>query len=96
MNTTRKIETQCTHAEFFRNLPSAIDNKPFEVVGNRVVVYDQDKQINITVNEQPIKELGSLSLPMEKIEFEFSGYSDNDADDFMENYRQHNFRCGGG
>lgn len=92
----RQIETQCTHAEFFRNLPIAISNRPFEVIGNRVVVYDKDRQIDITVSDEPIKKLGSLELPMEKIVFEFSGYSDGEADNFMETYRKHAMRCGGG
>jgi len=96
MNPTRELETQCTHAEFFRNLPSAVENRPFEVIGNRVVVYDKDNTVNITVNEEPLRHLGSLDLPMQKLAFEFSGYSDEAADAFMENYQVHQMRCGGG
>jgi len=33
---------------------------------------------------------------MEKIKFEFNGYTGADADEFMDTYREHNMRCGGG
>jgi len=96
MKTVRDIEAQCTHAEFFRNLPNAIDNLPFEVIDNRVIVYDKDRTVNITVYDEPIRKLGSLELPMEKISFEFSGYPDAAADKFMDTYHVHTLRCGGG
>jgi len=96
MKSVRNIETQCTHAEFFRNLPNAISNRPFEVIDNRVIVYDEDRKVNITVDEEPVRKLGSLELPMEKISFEFDGFSEVAVDEFMKTYREHNLRCGGG
>jgi len=96
MKVVRNIETQCTHAEFFRNLPSATNNRPFEVIENRVVVYDDDGTVKITLTDEPIRKLGSLELPMEKVTFEFDGFSTDSADEFMETYRKHNLRCGGG
>jgi len=96
MKQIRDYESQCTRADFFRNLPSAVDNRPFEVIDNRVIVYDEDRTVNITVHDEPIRKLGSLELPMEKIQFEFNGYSDAAADKFMDIYREHNMRCGGG
>ena len=96
MNPTRVIESQCTHAEFLRTLPDAVNNQPFEIIDNRVIVHDKNRTINMTVHDEPIRNLGSLKLPMEKIEMEFDGFSDEEADEFMHNYRQHTLRCGGG
>jgi len=96
MKQVRNIETQCTHADFFRNLPTAVSNRPFEVIGNQVIVYDDDRTVKLTVVDQPLRHLGSLDLPMEKISFEFDGYSNEAADKFMNAYREHNLRCGGG
>lgn len=96
MNPTRTLETQCSHAEFMQSLPLACGQRPYEIVDNQVTVYDKDRQIRITVHDEPIRHLGSLSLPMEKVEFSLQGYSEEEADEFMETYRQHTFRAGGG
>jgi len=66
------------------------------VIDNRVIVYDKNRTVNITVYDEPIRKLGSLELPMEKISFEFDGYSQDDANEFMETYQLHSLRCGGG
>ena len=96
MNPIRSLETQCTHAEFMSMLPRACGNRPFEIIDNQVIVHDKDKQIRITVHDQPIRHLGSLDLPMESIEFVFDSYTEEQADRFMSEYRKHTFRSGGG
>lgn len=97
MSITRQIETQCSHAVFMEILPKALGNKPYEISGNKVVVFDDGgKLVKITISEQPIKELGSLELPMESAEFKFENYTDDEVDSFMNTYRQHSMRCGGG
>lgn len=96
MNPTRIIETQCTHSEFMQSLPKACGHKPYEIIDNRVIVHDADKRVEITVDEQPIRNLGSLNLPMEKAEFRFIDFTEAQADDFMTHYRQHALRMGGG
>ncbi len=96
MNPIRHIETQCTHADFLRHLPTAVDYSPFEIVGNQVIVHNETGKIYITMHSEPIRNLGSLKLPMENIKFEFDGHSDHTADAFMDNYRQHTLRAGGG
>ena len=40
--------------------------------------------------------LGSLDLPMEKATFEFIDYTEDEADEFMKDYRKHSTRVGGG
>lgn len=96
MNPTRVINSQCTHAEFMRTLPNAVNNRPYEIIDNKVIVHDDSKTVNITIHDQPIKHLGSLELPMEEITFEFEGYTEGDVDSFMKNYMAHNLKCGGG
>jgi len=96
MNPIRTIETQCTHAQFMAALPSASGGLPYEIIDNQVIVHNKDKQIRITVSDQPIRHLGSLELPMENVEFLFDRYSEQQADEFMRHYRKHTFRAGGG
>lgn len=96
MQPIRTIEAQCTHAEFMQSLPAAVGQKPYEITDNRVIVYDKKKCIEIIVSDLPVRELGSLELPMEKIQFTFPEHTEEEAEDFMTNYRKHAFRCGGG
>lgn len=95
MKPTRSIETQSTHAEFMTMLPKACGSKPYEIIDNQVIVHDGERQIRITVHDQPIRHLGSLDLPMEKLDFEFDGYSEAQAEFFMREYRKHACRAGG-
>jgi hypothetical protein len=96
MNPSRVIETQCTHAQFLQELPKACGNRPYEIIDNTVIVHDADKQIRITVHDESIRHLGSLTLPMEKATFEFIGFTESEADEFMKEYRMHSVRVGGG
>jgi len=96
MPTKYEIETQCDHATFFKGLPEAIENRPFEVMGNTVQVFDHGKVVNITVSKEELKKLGSLELPMERIVFNFPEHTPQEAESFMNTYRQRSMRCGGG
>ena len=96
MHPIRTIETQCSHAEFMQSLPTVLGKRPYEIVDNKVIMYDDGKRVEIVVNDLPLRTLGSLELPMEKVEFNFLDYTESQADTFMEDYRKHNVRCGGG
>ncbi|MFT7211469.1 MAG: hypothetical protein ACI9XK_001712 [Granulosicoccus sp.] len=96
MNPIHIIETQSTDAQFMSCLPKACGDRPYEIIDNQVIVHDEDKKIIITVHHEPIRHLGSLELPMEEIIFEFDGYSQEQADKFMSEYRKHTMRAGGG
>lgn len=96
MHPVRNIEAQCNHSEFMQSLPKAVGELPYEITGNKVIVYDDKKRIEIIVNSEPVKNIGSLTLPMEKIEFKFPDHTEEQADEFMDVYRKHSIRCGGG
>ena len=95
MNPVRKIEMQCTHAEFLRVLPHACGKRPYEVIGERVIFHEKDREIQIWIRDDPIKYLGSLDLPMEEIRFKFIDYSEEEADRFMDEFKKHLLRMGG-
>ena len=95
MNPVRKLEMQCTHAEFFRELPEACANLPFEVIGDRVIVHDRGREVHIKICDEPIRHLGSLALPMEDITLKFIDYSEAEADRFVETFLSHIVRTGG-
>jgi hypothetical protein len=95
MNPVRKPELQCTHAEFFRELPPACGNRPYEIIGERVIVYDSGREIQIKIRDDPIRHLGSLDLPMEEITLKFVDYTEEEADRFMDEFHRHVQRLGG-
>lgn len=95
MNPVRKLEMQCSHAEFFRELPEACGNLPFEVIGERVIVHDRGREVHIKLRDEPLRHLGSLSLPMEEITLRFIDYSEAEADAFLKTFVGHVMRTGG-
>jgi hypothetical protein len=87
MTLNYKLEMQCTHAEFLRELPNASGNRPYEIIGDKVIVYDGDRKIYIQIHDEPIRHLGSLTLPMEEISVTFDGFSNEEAERFMTTFR---------
>jgi hypothetical protein len=87
MTPTYKLEMQCTHAEFLRELPSACGNRPYEIIDDKVIVYDGDRKIHIQIHDEPIRHLGSLSLPMEEITVTLDNYSNEEAERFMSYFK---------
>jgi hypothetical protein len=86
---------QCTHAEFLRELPLACGKRPYEIIGEQAIVHEGDKEIQIKMRDEPIRHLGSLDLPMEEITLRFVGYSEEEVDKFMDEFRRHVMRGGG-
>ncbi len=95
MNPTIVREMQCTHAEFLRELPLAVGHRPFEIIGDKVIVHDQKREIHILIRDEPIKHLGSLNLPMEEITFKFIDYTEEEAKVLLDEFDHHIMRCGG-
>ena len=89
MNPVRKLEMQCSHAEFLRELPIACDFRPYEIIGNRVIIHDEDKEIQVSIHDEPIRHLGSLDLPMEEISLKFIDYTEDEAEKFMDKFHHH-------
>lgn len=96
MNPVRKLEMQCTHAEFLRELPLACGMRPYEIIGERIIVHDDGREIHIQVRDEPIRRLGSLDLPMEDITLKFIDYTEDEANQFMEQFHRHTMRAAGG
>ena len=95
MNPIRQFEMQCTHAEFLRELPMACQKRPYEIIGERVIVHDNGREIFIRVHDEPIRHLGSLDLPMEEITMKFIDYTEEEADNFLSVFKRHTLRGGG-
>jgi len=67
-------EMAITHAEFFRLLPTALDGHPFKKSGNRVVVEDQGRRLEIGLGPERSRQIAGLKLPATDVTLSFAGY----------------------
>lgn len=88
-------EMQLNRDDFLRELPAAVDQRAHEVVGNKVIVKDGDRRVEITLYDEGVRDMGSLHLPMEQVQFEFIGYSQEEVNAFMKRFDYHMLRMGG-
>jgi len=92
----RVIDVQATEEQFKDMLSGAFEDRPQEVDGRGIRLGGAGRAVHITLHEQPHRELGALDLPMEQVRFEFPDQSEEDADAFMDTYRERTMRTGGG
>jgi len=86
MHPVRAIEMDCAHAELLRELPVACRMRPYEIIGERVTVQDGAREIQIKISDQPVRHLGSLNLPVEKLTFKFVDFREDEADKFLQDF----------
>lgn len=68
-------EMAVTHAEFFRLLPDALDALlPFKRTGNRVVVEDKGRRLDIGLGPERTRQIAGLKLPATDVTLSFAGY----------------------
>ena len=91
----RVIDVQITERHMKELLETAFSDTRHEMDGDTMILHEGGRSVRIELHEQPDRHLGSLELPMEQVRFEFDGYSEAQADDFMERYRTAAMRTGG-
>jgi len=82
--------------ECLRELAVALGGHDFEVAGDRVTVKDEGRTLTIDLVYEGNRRLGSLDLPMTRVDYAFVGYDEPQAKDFMAHLSQHMMRAGGG
>ena len=90
---SRKV--QLTREEFMRELRGAIGNLKYSTEGNDIVIGDGGKLVRITLTDLGIEDLGSLHLPMQRVDFNFENMNGTEADTFMTVWDGHKLRMGG-
>ena len=90
---SRKV--QLTREEFLRQLPDAVGDVDYRTDGDDIVIGDGSKLIRIKLTDLGIEELGSLDLPMQRVDFRFESMADFEVEDFMSRWDDHKLRMGG-
>jgi sulfur carrier protein ThiS len=67
-------EMAVTHADFFRTLPRALDAAPFKKTGNRVVVEEKGKRLDISLGPERTRQIAGLKVPAADVTLAFTGY----------------------
>ena len=72
-----------THSDFFRLLPGAIGERPYEVDGLRVRCQLDTGTLTITLGPEGERKLVLVVIPCTEIVFDFERVSDEDRLEFM-------------
>ena len=84
-----------THADFFRILPSAIDQHPYHRRDHGIEIDYGDRSVQIELSDEKIRGIALLQLPYIEMSFAFNGFSDAQRTAFMGRFDLY-FRRGGG
>ncbi len=96
MSFSETHEMEGTLKECLRELVAALGHRDFEMTGDEVIVRDQDKLFVISLTYEGDRRLGSLDLPMTRVEYTCSGCTEAEAKEFQEHMAKHLMRAGGG
>ena len=89
------FDMTATRAEVRRLLPAAVDHAPFVEEDGAFVHRDGARGWRIGMEDLPQLRIGLIRLERHRLEFEFSGYSAAEIEDFMARFEMY-FRRGGG
>ncbi len=96
MSFSETHEMEGTLKECLRELVAALGHRDFEMTGDEVIVRDQDKRFVISLTYEGDRRLGSLDLPMTRVEYTCSDCTEAEAKEFQEHMAKHLMRAGGG
>ncbi len=72
-------EMAITHADFLLTVPRALDGREHTVDGNRIVVEDARRRLEITLSETTERRIALLTLPVTRVRLEYRGYTEDEA-----------------
>jgi len=90
-----RFDMTTTRAEFRRLLPAAVNDVTFTEEGGAFVHRDGGRGWRIRLASLPQLQIGLIRLERQRVDFEFTGYSAAEIDDFMARFERY-FRRGGG
>lgn len=88
-------EMTISHTDFFRTLPSALNNAPYEIRGREVVVAEGEKRLKISLSPESTRAFGPIPLPVTHVELHFEDYTPEERERFLTHFNNC-YRRGGG
>jgi len=90
-----RFDMTTTRADFRRLLPAAVNHVPFVEEGEAFAHNEGGRGWRIGIEPLPHLRLGTIRLERHRLNFDFSGYSAGEIEDFMARFEMY-FRRGGG
>lgn len=88
-------EMSITHDDFLRTLPGAMGDIPHTVSGSRITSEEDGKRLEINLSPEGERDAGSLELPVTFVDMDFSGFSEQQVNEFFVRF-DHYYQRGGG
>lgn len=90
-----RFDMTTTRAEFRRLLPAAVNHVPFVEEAKAFAHHEGSRGWRIGIESLPHLRLGLIRLERQRLNFDFTGYSAREIEDFMARFEMY-FRRGGG
>ena len=88
-------EMTITHRDFFRTLPKALKSYPYQQHENVINVTLEEGEIAITLSEEGVRQIASLSLPITNVTFQIKNVAENTKNEFFKQFDRAYHRGGG-
>ena len=88
-------EMAVTHADFFRTLPSVFPNRDYNVQGTTVCWQRNGGTLEIKLGPESIRQIALLNLPQTLVTLTFTGYSEAQCIELIEQFDKGFQRAGG-
>jgi hypothetical protein len=88
-------EMGLSHREFLRTLPRALEGRGYQRDGNTIVIDEPPRRLTIHLACEEKRQIALLQLPVTRVTFAFSGYTEAETDAFMQRFTRY-FQRGGG
>lgn len=72
-----------THADFFRLLPRAMGDTPYDVRGLEIDCKLRSGTLKITLGEEGERRMGLVVIPRTEVTFQYDNVSDEDRAEFI-------------
>jgi len=72
-----------SHQEFFRLLPRAVGKYPFTIHAAVIEIQLEAGRLEINLSEEKVRQMASLRLPETRLEFSFTGVSEQTKTGFL-------------
>lgn len=88
-------EMTISHKDFMRTAANALGDLPYDMSERHISAGRDEKRLEIDLSAEGERDLGALELPVIWVDMKFSGYSEQEIEDFLVCWDQH-FQTSGG
>ncbi len=92
---TIEREMSISHSDFFRLLPKAVKSYRYQQGDNHIKVFMHDGEICLSLSEERVRKIASLSLPVTDVTFQIKNVAEKTKNEFFKQFDRAYQRGGG-